>query len=124
MKIRRLQIIIFTLIITSLLLSTGSLAGSLKEEMRARQPKINKLKADGLIGENNHGYLKYRGNEEPEKRLIDAENQDRDAVYKAIARQQNTDSENVGRRRATQIADRAPAGTWLQNNQDKWYRKQ
>ena len=123
MKIRQLQIIIFTLIITSLLLSTGSLAGSLKEEMRARQPKINRLKADGIIGENNRGHLEYRGDEEPRKGLIEAENQDRDTVYRAIAQQQNTDSDNVGRRRAAQIADRAPAGTWLQNNQGEWYRK-
>lgn len=123
MKTKRLQTIIFTLIITSLFLSTGSLADSLKEEMRARQPKINKLKADGTIGENSNGYLEYRGEKEPRKGLMEAENQDRDAVYRAIARQQNTDSENVGRRRAAQISDRAPAGTWLQDNDGEWYLK-
>ena len=123
MKIKRLQIIIFTLIITLLLFTTGSLAGSLKDEMRTRQPKINKLKADGLIGENNRGHLEYRGDKEPRKGLVEAENQDRDAVYGAIARQQSTDSNNVGRRRAAQIADRAPTGTWLQDNNGEWYKK-
>ncbi len=54
MKTRRLQTIIFTLIITSLILSSGSLAGTLKEKekMRARQPKIIALKANGIVGVN------------------------------------------------------------------------
>ena len=123
MKTRRLQTIIFTLIITSLILSSGSLAGSLKEQMRARQPKIIALKADGIIGENNRGYLEYRGAKEPRKGLLEAENQNREVVYRAIAKQQNTNAENVGRRRAAQIAERAPAGTWLQNAKGEWYRK-
>ena len=123
MKTRRLQTIIFTLIITSLILSTGSLAGSLKEKMRARQPKIIALKADGIIGENNRGYLEYRGAKAPRKGTLEAENQDREAVYKAIAKQQSTSAENVGRRCAAQIAERAPSGTWLQNKKGEWYRK-
>ncbi len=123
MKTRRLQTIIFTLIITSLILSSGSLAGSLKEQMRARQPKIIALKADGIIGENNRGYLEYRGATEPRKGLLEAENQNREVVYRAIAKQQNTNAGNVGRRRAAQIAERAPAGTWLQDVKGEWYRK-
>ena len=123
MKTRRLQTIIFTLIITSLILSSGSLAGSLKEQMKARQPKIIALKADGIIGENNRGYLEYRGEKEPRKGLMETENHDREIVYNAIAKQQNTNAENVGRRRAAQIAEKAPAGTWLQNAKGEWYRK-
>ena len=123
MKTRRLQIIIFILIITSLILSTSSPAGSLKEQMRARQPKIIALKADGIIGENNLGYLEYRGAKEPRKGLLEAENQNREVIYRIIAEQQNTNAENVGRHRAAQIAERAPAGTWLQNRRGEWYRK-
>ena len=123
MKTRRLRTIIFTLIITSLILSSGSLAGSLKEKMRARQPKIIALKAEGIIGENKFGYLEYRGEKEPRKGPMEAENHDREIVYNTIARQQNTSAENVGRRRAAQIAERAPIGTWLQNEKGEWYRK-
>ncbi len=125
MKTRRLQTIIFTLIITSLILSSGSLAGTLKEKekMRARQPKIIALKAEGIVGENKFGYLEYRGEKEPRKGLMEAENHDRKMVYNAIARQQNTSVENVGRRRAAQIAKRASIGTWLQNEKGEWYRK-
>ncbi len=123
MKTRQLQTITFILIFFSLTLGSNSLAGSLKEKMRARQPKIIDLKAKGTIGENNRGYLEYRDNKEPRKGLLEAENQDRGAVYIAIARQQNTSAEKVGRRRAAQIAERAPAGTWLQNVKGVWYRK-
>ena len=123
MKSRQLQTIIFILIITSLILSTNSLAGSLKEKMRARQPKIIALKAEGIIGENRFGYLEYRAEKKPRKGLVEAENHDREIVYNAIARQQNTNAENVGRRRAAQIAERAPSSTWLQNEKGEWYRK-
>ncbi len=123
MKTRQLQTILFILIIILLTLGNNSLAGSLKEKMKARQPQISTLKAKGIIGENNLGYLEYRGQKKPQKELLKAENQDRKTVYIAIARQQNTSTENVGRRRAAQIAKRAPAGTWLQNATGKWYRK-
>ena len=123
MKTRYLQTTIFALIITSLILVSGSLAGSLKEEMRARQPKIIAMKANGLIGENNRGFVEYRTAKEPRKGLMQAENQNREAVYSAIAKQQRANAENVGRRRAAQIAERAPSGTWLQNQEGDWYRK-
>ena len=123
MKNRYLQITIFTLIITSLIIVSSSLAGSLKEQMRARQPKIIALKAKGVIGENNRGYIETRTRKEPQTGLIKAENQNREVIYRAIAKQQNTSPENVGRRRAAQIADRAPNGTWLQNQKGDWYKK-
>ncbi len=126
MKIRQFKTIIWLLTILSLIsiiVASGALAGSLKEKMKARQPKIIALKAKGLIGENNLGYLEYRGAKEPRKELVKADNQDRESVYRAIARQQKTTAENVGRRRAAQIAERAPSGTWLQNIQGEWYRK-
>ena len=122
MKNRRLQTIIFILIIILLTLGT-SLGGSLKEKIKTRQPQIIALKAKETIGENNRGYLEYRGKKEPTKGLLEEENQDRRTVYTAIAKQQNTSAENVGRRRAAQIAERAPAGTWLQNAKGEWYRK-
>lgn len=109
--------------VVSILIAGTALAGSIKERMKARQPQIIALKAAGIIGENNLGYLEYRDATEPHKELIKADNQDRAAVYNAIARQQQTTPENVGRRRAAQIAEIAPTGTWLQNPQGEWYRK-
>ncbi|MBN2808723.1 MAG: YdbL family protein [Deltaproteobacteria bacterium] len=112
-------IFLFTLILTG-----PSLADSLKERMKNRLPQITALKAQGVIGENNRGFLESRGSTNAAaQNIMEADNQDRAAVYDAIARQQNTNAANVGRRRAAQIAEIAPAGTWLQNDQGQWYRK-
>jgi len=127
MKIKQFNNIAPTMIIISLMaliFASGSLAGSLKERMKARQPQIIALKATRSIAENNLGYLEYRGTTAPGRDLVKAENQDRQAVYNAIARQQNTSAEIVGRRRAAQISARAPVGTWLQNGEGAWFRKQ
>ena len=61
-------------------------AQDLKNRMRERLPKIIELKSQGVIGENNRGFLEIRGNGQAHKALIDAENQDRRQVYSAIAK--------------------------------------
>lgn len=98
-------------------------AGDLKKRMAARQPAINALKAGGIVGENNQGYLTLRKKQGDKKALVDAENADRRNVYQVIAKQQGTTAEHVGRRRALKIADIAAQGTWLQNAKGKWYQK-
>ncbi len=47
---------------------------SLKERMAARIPAINTLKDQGVVGENNKGFLEFRGNKQPQKDIVDAEN--------------------------------------------------
>ncbi|MCK5915757.1 MAG: YdbL family protein [Deltaproteobacteria bacterium] len=124
MKTKQLQSIVLTLIIASIMIiSSNAQAASLKERMRSRMPQITEFKSAGILGENNRGYLELRGPKAGAETLIKAENQDRRAVYNAIAKQQNSNPENVGQRRAAQIAERAPTGTWLQNNQGEWHRK-
>jgi uncharacterized protein YdbL (DUF1318 family) len=54
---------------------------------------------------------------------VDAENNDRQLVYDAIAKQQGTAAEVVGRRRALQIADNAKPGEWIQDAGGKWVQK-
>jgi len=128
MKTRQLSRIFFILLVSSLFLTTSAFAGnalaaSLKERMKARLPQITQLKAKGIIGENNRGYLELRNQDTAAAALISAENQDRQTVYNAIAKQQNTSPEIVGQRRAAQITARAAAGTWLQNGNGEWYKK-
>ena len=60
---------------------------------------------------------------EEERKVVEAENQDRKTVYSAIARQQGATVELVGQRRALQIAERAQAGTRIQNAEGKWLTK-
>lgn len=105
------------------LFSTAVLAGGIKERMKARQPQIKALKAAGLIGENNKGYLEFVGGAKKDEAMVAAENQDRKKVYTAIAKQQGTTPDLVGRRRALKLSKIAAPGHWIQDQNGKWARK-
>jgi uncharacterized protein YdbL (DUF1318 family) len=106
-----------------LLLAQAGLADDIKDRMKARLPVINELKAQGLIGENNQGYLEFRSGQKPEADVVQAENTDRAAVYKAIAQRQNTTPDFVGQARAAQIAEKEPGGFWIQDPGGAWKQK-
>ncbi len=104
-------------------LAWGQNIGAIKQRMLNRLPQIQALKAKGIIGENNRGYLAYVGDKRVKEELIQAENADRKAVYQAIAKQQNTSVAVVEKHRAAQIEKEAKPGTWLQDAAGKWYKK-
>ncbi len=98
-------------------------AQDIKERMKSRVPVINTLKAKGVVGENNNGFLEFRGPQEKAD-VISAENADRAKVYEAIAAQQNTTPDLVGKRRSLQIrSEVAGPGEWLQDDSGNWYKK-
>ncbi|MGD2150570.1 MAG: YdbL family protein [Desulfobacterales bacterium] len=103
----------------------AAFAGSdnIKARMKARLPMIIALKSEGVIGENNKGYLEFMGGKQAQKDVIHAENIDRKHVYTAIAKQQRTSVDLVGKRRAKQIAKKAKPGQWIQDQSGKWYQK-
>ena len=116
--------ITISLIIVSLLFSTASAFGeSIKARMKARLPVIKKLLKKGVVGENKAGYLQFVGQKKEGEDVVTAENADRKKVYTHIAKKQSTTVQLVGERRALQIAKKAPAGTWLQDQSGKWYQK-
>ena len=99
-------------------------ANDIKARMQERLPKIVQMKTNGVIGENNTGYLEFvSGAARKEADLIAAENNDRKSVYSAIAKQQGTTEQLVGERRAIQIGEKASTGEWLQDTSGKWYKK-
>jgi uncharacterized protein YdbL (DUF1318 family) len=106
-----------------LFLAQGAWADAVKDRMMARLPVINELKSKGIVGENNQGYLEFRTGDRSQAAVVDAENQDRRAVYQAIAARQNTTTEFVGQTRAAQIADRESPGVWIQNSAGAWNKK-
>ncbi len=112
-----------TAVAAILLLAASASAEGIKERMKRRLPEIVQLKADGIIGETRNGFLAFVGSRQITPELVDAENRDRRSVYAAIATQQGTTPELVGRRRALQIANRAKRGEWLQDGDGQWYRK-
>lgn len=116
-----LLISIATLI--SLFIVSTSQANSVKERMAARIPAINSLMDKGVIGENNQGFLEYRSGARPQQELVNAENQDRSAVYRAIAKNQGASATLVGQRRAQMIFENGKAGRWYQRPDGSWFKK-
>ncbi len=110
-------------LITFFLSGTIVQSASLKEKMAARIPAINALKDQGVVGENNKGFLEFRGNKQPQKDIVDAENRDRRKVYEAIGKQQNAPASLVGQRRAKTIAQKSRPGHWYQNSDGSWHKK-
>jgi uncharacterized protein YdbL (DUF1318 family) len=98
-------------------------ADDIKTRMKNRLPAILELKAKGIVGENNKGYLEFIGGKKENADVVAAENEDRKTVYTAIAKQQGTTAELVGERRALQIAQKADPGEWVQDTSGNWIKK-
>jgi hypothetical protein len=114
---------LFIFIACSLFVVTIGHSASIKEQMAARIPAINALKDQGVVGENNKGFLEYRSGGNQQQDLIQAENTDRAAVYKAIGINQGASPDLVGERRAKMIAENGQAGHWFQKTDGSWYKK-
>ncbi len=101
-------------------------SAELKERFLQRKPLLENLKNQGWVGENNLGYLEIRstaGQNKENVQLVQAENDDRKTVYGEISVKVNTAIEEVGKRRAVQIAALAAVGHWLQDIEGNWYQK-
>jgi uncharacterized protein YdbL (DUF1318 family) len=108
----------------ALILSVNNvLSQDIKERMKDRLPLIIELKKKGIVGENNLGLLQFIGKTKEQESVVNEENNDRMKVYEAIAKQQGGTADLVGKRRATQIAEKAETGEWLQDEQGAWYQK-
>ena len=123
MKQRTITKVLTFLVIGFFLLGVSAVADDIKTRMKNRLPVIKKLKTQGIVGENNKGYLQFIGEKKAEADVVAAENEDRKTVYKAIAKQQATTAELVGKRRALQIAQKASPGEWVQDASGKWIQK-
>lgn len=118
------RIMICLLTVSIIIAFAGSgWAQDIKARMHARLPVIVSLKAGGIVGENNQGYLTVLNQSTDKKDLVAAENQDRRKIYGAIAKKQGTTPELVGQRRAMQIAKKADPGTMVQDAKGNWRKK-
>ena len=125
MKTRAFSIAIFMILMTGLIAYANAFAGAdtIKQRMLDRLPDIVSLKKDGVVGENNKGFLEFRGENRAKQDVVEAENTDRRQVYQAIAKQQGSTADAVGARRSLQIAQSALPGEWLQYPDGNWYQK-
>ena len=121
---RNMLIAILPVFLLGILITNAySSSQAIKQRMIERLPTITSLKSQGIVGENNQGYLEFVGQKKDKADVVDAENKDRKLVYSAIAKQQGTTVELVGKHRAVQIANKARPGEWLQDLKGKWYKK-
>jgi uncharacterized protein YdbL (DUF1318 family) len=92
--------------------------------MAKRLTAINALKAKGLLGENNKGFLEPRGKiSDDDAKIVAAENADRKTVYAMLARKLGQSIEIIGTRRAVKIAEKSKTGLWVQSPEGKWMKK-
>lgn len=126
MKLKIYVSLLIIMLFGSFFANVSSVADDLsavKRQMEKRLPIIIELKSKGIIGENNTGYLQFIGGRREKEDIVQAENQDRRKVYESIAKKEGASIEQVGQRRAQQIASKARKGEWLQNPTGKWYQK-
>ena len=123
MKQRTSSKILTVLLIGVFALSVAAFADDIKARMKNRLPVIKKLKSQGIVGEDNAGFLQFVGDKKASADVVAAENKDRQSVYEAIAKQQGTTAELVGRRRALQNEKRAEPGEWVQDASGQWQQK-
>lgn len=123
MKKQHLLLMLPAAISLLLWFSLSMAADGIKERMAARLPEIVTLKDQGIIGEDNKGYVQFVGAVREKAGVVQAENADRVQVYQAIAQQQGTTVDLVGQRRSQQIKDIAQPGHWLQDDKGSWYKK-
>lgn len=120
-------LLVYLGLISVLMLGAGSVhaqdLGAVKDRMTKRQPTLDALRQQGIIGENNRGFTEVRKAQGDAGAVSSAENSDREVVYAQIAKSQGTNSDQVGRARARQIAASSVAGVWLQRESGEWYQK-
>ena len=97
-------------------------------QRKARSPELQGLKAKGLIGENNKGFITILKPplQPKEASLIDAENHDRKFIYNTVVAQNHLGSENLAKVEAEFSKtrhDRAMKGDYIQLSSGKWVRK-
>ncbi len=105
----------------------------LKDRMKKRFPSLAPYMKRGLVGEGLNGLLSIRSlaglglkQKAALKKLVDAENKDRMALYRAVAQALNIPASQISRVQAIfaqQWQKTAPKGTFIEKKPGKWARK-
>jgi uncharacterized protein len=90
----------------------------------AAAQSLDAARASGMVGEQSDGYAVARGSATPAVRsLVNKINRERGQIYAKRAREQRISLDQVGRFYASQIAAKAPGGTWIMSPSGSWRRK-
>lgn len=96
------------------------------ESRQARYETLQQYKSQGLVGEDNKGYVAARGGGAEVEELVAAENADRDVIYNAIIEQNNLTSADIANLHsafAEVRRDKAEPGEWIQLPDGEWAQK-
>ena len=95
------------------------------EARRGRYDDLAALKAKGMVGENNRGYLQALVSDPEVESLVGAENKDRQVVYKTIADQNGLAGElgTIEEVFAQVQRDKAKPGEEIQDTNGQWMTK-
>ena len=97
---------------------------AIKERIIQRLESVDRLKIDGLVGENNKGLLEQRAMLSPaQTKTMNEENADRKALYAILAKRLGLSVTVVGQGRAESIRNKSASGVWIQNPSGKWTKK-
>jgi len=98
-------------------------SGAVKARMEQRLARIDALKTQGLVGENNRGFLEVRGIGKDVDAVVADENRDREAVYAAVAQKTGSSAVQVGKARAAKIIHSSRPGVWVQDESGTWKKR-
>lgn len=95
------------------------------EGRRDRFENLGSFKAQGMIGENNKGYVEALSANAEVTALVEAENKDRAVIYKTIEEQNNLQNAlaTIETVFAQEQRERANAGDKIQNPDGTWVTK-
>ena len=95
------------------------------ENRKNRFEELRKFKSQGIVGENNSGYAELLLDNRPAKDLVNAENRDRETIYRAIEEQNNLKDAlmTIEKVFAQVQRDKAISGEKVQNENGTWYTK-
>jgi len=92
---------------------------------KGRFDKLSEFKSQGIIGENNRGYVELLTDDADAKKLVDQENENRQTIYATIAKQNGIEDEiaTIERVFAQVQRDKADDGEMIQSEDGIWSKK-
>lgn len=93
---------------------------------RGRYEELAGLKSQGVVGENNRGYVEVLKSEGNAQSVVDAENRDRKVIYNTIVAQNGLGADalaTIEKVFAQVQRDKAASGDSIQNESGAWVKK-
>jgi uncharacterized protein YdbL (DUF1318 family) len=108
--------------------SIKTMTPEVRQALDARKERFEDLRAlesSGAIGENNRGYVEILTNDPKAQSVVDAENNDRQIIYKVIAQQNGLENalSTIESAFAEVRKDKAESGSKIQAEDGKWVTK-